>query len=85
MNIGEHATHIRNIYKKGELTPEATHKESLSVRPQAQVQPSATVRRFPVIRHEGSRQVFRSAEQYNLERLYCLTTTCLGCRIVADS
>ena len=26
--------HIRNIYEEGELTPEATHKESLSVRPQ---------------------------------------------------
>ncbi len=59
--------HIRNIYEEGELTPEATHKESLSVQPKRQVQPSATAREFLVVRQEGSRQVSRSVEHYNLE------------------
>jgi hypothetical protein len=46
--------YFRNIYEEGELTPEATHKESLSVRPKGQVQPSATLRKFLVVRREGS-------------------------------
>jgi len=44
--------HIRNIYEEGELTPEATHKESLSVQPKGQVQPSATVKEFWNLRSE---------------------------------
>ena len=59
--------HIRNIYEEGELTPEATHKESLSVQPKGQVQPSATAREFLIVRQEGSRQVSRSVEHYNLD------------------
>lgn len=35
--------HIQNIYEEGELTPETTHKESLSVQPKGQAQPTATV------------------------------------------
>jgi hypothetical protein len=45
--------HIRNIYEEGELTPEATRKESLSVQPKGQVQPSATAREFLIFRQEG--------------------------------
>ncbi|MBI3657880.1 MAG: virulence RhuM family protein [Acidobacteria bacterium] len=59
--------HIQNIYEEGELTPEATHKESLSVQPKGQVQPSATVKEFLIVRQEGSRQVSRSVEHYNLD------------------
>ena len=59
--------HIRNIYEEGELTPEATHKESLSVQPKGQVQPSATVKEFSIVRQEGSRRVSRSVEHYNLD------------------
>jgi len=32
------------------LTPEATHKESLSVQPKGQVQPSATAKEFSIVR-----------------------------------
>jgi hypothetical protein len=59
--------HIQNIYEEGELTLEATHKESLSVQPKGQVQPSATVKDFLKVRQEGSRQVSRSVEHYNLD------------------
>jgi hypothetical protein len=59
--------HIQNIYEEGELTPEATHKESLSVQPKGQAQPSATVREFLIVRQEGSRRVSRSVEHYNLD------------------
>ena len=59
--------HIQNIYEEGELTPEATHKESLSVQPKGQVQPSATVKEFLIVRQEGNRQVSRSVEHYNLD------------------
>jgi len=38
--------HIQNIYAEGELTPEATHKESLSV------QPTPTVKEFLIVRQE---------------------------------
>jgi hypothetical protein len=41
--------HIQNIYEEAELQPEATHKESLSVR------------------QEGSRQVKRQVDFYNLD------------------
>jgi len=41
--------HIQNIYEEAELQPEATHKESLSVR------------------QEGSRQVKRHVDFYNLD------------------
>ena len=41
--------HINNIYEEGELQPEATHKEYLSVR------------------QEGSRQVQRRLDHYNLD------------------
>jgi hypothetical protein len=44
--------HIQNIYEEGELTPEATHKESLSVQPKGQGQPSATVREFLIVRQD---------------------------------
>ena len=53
--------HIQNIYEEGELTPGATHKESLSV------QPVATVKEFLIVRQEGGRQVSRSVEHYNLD------------------
>jgi hypothetical protein len=43
--------HILNIYKEGELSPEATHKKFLSVR------------------KEGSRQVQRELEYYNLDMI----------------
>src|ERR1035437_3677955 len=59
--------HIQNIYEEGKLTPEATHKESLSVQPKGQVQPSATVKEFLIVRKEGNRQVSRSVEHYNLD------------------
>jgi hypothetical protein len=59
--------HIQNIYEEGELTPESTHKESLSVQPKGQVQPSATVKEFLIVRQEGNRQVSRSVEHYNLD------------------
>ena len=36
-----------------ELFPEATRKESLSVQPKGQVQPSATAREFLIFRQEG--------------------------------
>ena len=53
--------HIQNIYAEGELTPEATHKESLSV------QPTPTVKEFLIVRQEGGRQVSRSVAHYNLD------------------
>ena len=53
--------HIRNVYEEGELERGATHKESLSV------QPAATVKDFLIVRQEGSRQVSRSVEHYNLD------------------
>jgi hypothetical protein len=53
--------HIQNIYAEGELTPEATHKESLSV------QPTPTVKEFSIVRQEGGRQVSRSVAHYNLD------------------
>jgi hypothetical protein len=59
--------HIQNIYEEGELTPETTHKESLSVQPKGQAQPTATVKEFLIVRQEGSRQVSRSVEHYNLD------------------
>ena len=59
--------HIRNVYEEEELTPEATHKESLSVQPKGPVQPSATVKEFLIVRQEGSRRVSRSVEHYNLD------------------
>jgi hypothetical protein len=59
--------HIQNIYEEGELPPEATHKESLSVQPKGQVQSPATVKEFLIVRQEGSRQVSRSVEHYNLD------------------
>lgn len=43
--------HITNIYEEGELQPEATHKEYLSVR------------------QEGSRQVQRRLDHYNLDMI----------------
>ena len=43
--------HINNIYEEGELQPEATHKEYLSVR------------------QEGSRQVQRRLDHYNLDMI----------------
>jgi len=43
--------HLQNIYAEGELLPEATHKDFLSVR------------------QEGSRQVSRSLEFYNLDAI----------------
>jgi hypothetical protein len=43
--------HINNIYKEGELQPEATHKEYLSVR------------------QEGTRQIQRRLEFYNLDMI----------------
>ena len=43
--------HILNIYEEGELAPEATHKEFLSVR------------------REGSRQVRRELDYYNLDAI----------------
>ncbi len=43
--------HLRNIYDEGELTPEATHKEFLSVR------------------REGSRDVQRRLDFYNLDAI----------------
>jgi hypothetical protein len=43
--------HINNIYEEGELQPEATHKEYLSVR------------------QEGSRQVQRQLDHYNLDMI----------------
>ncbi len=43
--------HIRNIYEVGELRPEATHKDFLSVR------------------REGSRDVQRRLEFYNLDMI----------------
>jgi hypothetical protein len=61
--------HIQNIYEEGELPPEATHKESLSVQPKGQVQSPATVKEFLIVRQEGSRQVSRSVEHYNLDAI----------------
>ncbi len=43
--------HVQNIYQEGELQPQATHKESLSVR------------------QEGSRQVKRQVDLYNLDAI----------------
>ena len=43
--------HIQNVYEEGELAPEGTHKESLSVR------------------HEGSREVRRLLDYYNLDMI----------------
>ncbi len=43
--------HLQHIYEEGELEPEATHKESLSVR------------------SEGSREVSRNLEYYNLDAI----------------
>src|SRR3989441_13310014 len=53
--------HIRNVYEEGELERGATDKDSLSV------QPAATVKEFLIVRQEGSRQVTRSVEHYNLD------------------
>jgi hypothetical protein len=53
--------HIRNVYAEGELERGATHKESLTV------QPAATVKEFLIVRQEGTRQVSRSVEHYNLD------------------
>ena len=61
--------HIQNIYEEGELPPEATHKESLSVQPKGQAQSPATVKEFLIVRQEGSRQVSRSVEHYNLDAI----------------
>ncbi len=43
--------HLQHIYEEGELEPQATHKESLSVR------------------SEGSREVSRNLEYYNLDAI----------------
>ncbi len=43
--------HLQNIYEEGELAPEATHKEFLSVR------------------QEGTRQVSRNLDYYNLDAI----------------
>ena len=61
--------HIQNIYEEGELPPEATHKESLSVQPKGQAQSPAMVKEFLIVRQEGSRQVSRSVEHYNLDAI----------------
>ena len=53
--------HIRNVFAEGELERGATDKESLTV------QPTATVKEFLIVRQEGSRQVSRAVEHYNLD------------------
>ena len=56
--------HIRNVFAEGELERGTTDKESLSV------QPAATVKDFLIVRQEGSRQVSRTVEHYNLDVLF---------------
>ena len=52
--------HIKAIYDEGELDKAATCKDYLQVRK------DATVRRFRIVRTEGSRQVARQIEHYSL-------------------
>src|ERR1041384_985186 len=60
-NIPNVSRQNRHFYAEGELEGEATDKKSLSV------QPAATVKEFLIVRPEGSRQVSRSVEHYNLD------------------
>jgi hypothetical protein len=53
--------HIQNVFDEGELPRAATVKDSLTV------QPVAAVKEFLTTRQEGSRQVSRLVEYYNLD------------------